>query len=42
MKTHDYDFYVVFLVKHIFNQAVDLIGYIDFTPTNHVSQDGDR
>jgi len=27
-------FYVMFLVKHIFNQAVDLIEYIDFTPIN--------
>ena len=35
-------FYVVFPVKHIFNQAVDVSEHIDFTPYLHVSCDGDR
>ena len=34
LNTHAFCFYVVFLVKHIFYQVVDVSEHIDFTPTS--------
>jgi hypothetical protein len=42
IKSATYGFYVVFPVKHIFNQAVAVSEHIDFTPYLHVSRNGDR